>query len=157
VTGPSEPERAEAAAWLVDTGRRLAVRYGRALAALAQVPPALHQLGVAQSPDDPVAEEGADGIEVALTLAVQQLDRMIDYAEAITDPGQPYCTVCGARVLSPALDPGTVSHWRETEREVMPWEPYDAGHEAVTGFRPPVREPWVDVDLDGGTRGGEPR
>ena len=109
MTGPSELERAEAA-WLVDTRRRIALRYSRALFALAHIPAALDRLSTVDTPRAEKATEAAEAIEDAVATAIQQLARLGMYATTTA--------LLGAESELPAA--------------------------------------WVDTDLDGASRGGEP-
>lgn len=139
------------AAWLADTRRRMHLRYGRALAALAEVPALLHQLGVEELPEAPTVEQAADALTTVARKAIDELERLDEYAWAITEAPPAYCRTCGAD-LGMFIGRDGWEHWRTIEDPATGLgrsEVFDPGHPPQVGYRHRVREAWTDPDLDG--------
>ncbi len=147
------------AAWLADTSRRMGLRYGRALAALAEVPALLYRLGTRPQPETPEVEEAADRLTVVVQQAIGELDRLDEYAWAITEPPPAYCRTCDADLgMFVGLDGW--QHWRLVDDPTLAapagiagqrHEVFDPGHPPQLGYRDRERVPWTDPDLDGPT------
>ncbi len=145
------------AAWLADTHRRISLRYGRVLAALAEVPTLLYQLGIAEMPEAPDVEEGPDRLTAVVQRAIGELDRLDEYAWAITEPPPAYCRTCDID-LGISIGSDGWQHWRLVDDPTLAapagtagqrHEVFDPGHPPQLGYR--ERVPWADPDLDGPT------
>jgi hypothetical protein len=140
------------AAWLADTRRRMLLRYGRALAALAELPALLHQLGVQELPEAPEVEQAADAVNGVVRRAVDELERLDEYAWAVIEAPPAYCRACGGD-LNIFYGSDEWRHWRLVDDPNAPGgrrhELFDPGHPPKVGYRQRVRTPWTDPDLGG--------
>lgn len=137
--------------WLTDTLTRASLRYGRALHELSNLPGLLALARLWDHPEATDVQDAATEIEKAVRSAIDELDRLAEYVEAITDPGQAVCADCNANV---SLFHGAAdfTHWRWITDADAPAgrrvQPYAAGHEARPFWRTPPRPDWSTDDAD---------
>ena len=132
--------------WLVDTLTRASVRYGRALHELSALPGLLALARLHDLPEATDVKDAAEAIAKAVWTAINELDRLWDYAEAITEPGPMTCAECGQR-LSYFHGYDGLQHWRLAVDFPMT-EVLDTDHEPRPLWGNPPRPDWRDHDTD---------
>jgi hypothetical protein len=137
--------------WLVDTLTRASVRYGSALHELSAIPGLLALARLHQLPEATDVQDAADAIAKAVWGAMNELDRLWEYATAITEPGPMTCAVCGEQ-LGCFVGHDGIRHWRlstDTGAMGLPTtEVFDADHDPRPLWGAPPRPDWRTYDTD---------
>lgn len=137
-----DPEVGADVRWLRDTLWRVQVRYGRALATLAVVPRLVAEANRWQVPEATWNE--AEEAAAAVRRAIDELDRVADYLDAVLDPGPATCGTCGEQVGT-SQDGVGWKHWRAINDQasgLARFEFFDTDHDAVPVFGRPDRPAW---------------
>lgn len=137
--------------WLTDTMTRVALRYGRALHELSAVPGLIALANLRPDPYAPDAQHAAEAISATVYRAVEELDRIALYVEAITDPGPVTCDICSCQLVIRTGD-SDFTHWRwvpDPDAPLMRWcEEFEADHHALPIYGAPDRPDWRTHDTD---------
>lgn len=144
--------------WLRDTLARVQVRYGRALAALATVPAFVAEVNRWQVPEAAWNEAGA--LNAAVRRALDELERVSEYLDAVLDPGPVSCRTCGERVAVFSTEARGWQHYRtEADPKALGGQRFEllgVDHHPDLVFGRPDYPVWQDPELDAATNGGEP-